>query len=41
MTFLVRLMASVALGVGKTLPMGDMLTSVSDAANHRLRGRSR
>jgi len=38
---LVRLVMSVALGVGQTLPMGDMLTSVSDAANHRLCGRSR
>jgi len=38
---LLRLAASVALGVGETLSMGDMVTSVSDAANQGLRGRSR
>jgi len=38
---LLRLAASVALSVGQTLSMDDMVTSVSDAANQGLRGRSR
>jgi len=38
---LLRLAASVALDVSETLSMGDMATSVSDAANQGLRGRSR
>jgi hypothetical protein len=38
---LLRLAASVALSVGETLSTGDMPASVSDAASHGLRGRSR
>jgi len=38
---LLRLATSVALGEGETLSMGDIPTSVSDAANQGLCGRSR